>query len=108
MPPISPDQVYDTLRHIKDPEIPINVVDLGLIHDVTTNQRGITITMILTTRFCPYQGSLVKSVREAVEKVAQGTHVEVIIGYSTTWSLSDLTPEGIRAWEQFFGGDKKE
>lgn len=102
--PISIDQIYSALKMIKDPEIDINVVDLGLIRDIKINEQGhITITMILTTRFCPYQGSLVKSVKQAVKKVSNRDTIKVFLNYSRTWSHSDLTEDGKKQWDRLFG-----
>ncbi len=100
--------IYDALRHIKDPEIDINVVDLGLIRDVQSDEKGITVTMILTTRFCPYQGKLVGSVKEAVKKVSQSDSVKIIVDYSQTWTAEKMSDAGKKQWGHFFrSGDKK-
>jgi len=99
---ISENEIYAALQLIKDPEIDINVIDLGLIQDVRIDQQGITVTMILTTRFCPYQGSIIKSIEEAVKKISgQGT-VNIIVDYTKTWSRSDLTEAGKKQWDHFF------
>jgi len=102
--PLSPEQIYAALKQIRDPELDINIVDLGLIRKVQSNEKGITVTMILTTRFCPWQASLVSSVKEAVKKVSQQESVKVHLDYSQTWTADDLSPEGRKQWESFFRG----
>jgi metal-sulfur cluster biosynthetic enzyme len=101
--PIPAEQIYETLKFVKDPEIDISVVDLGLIHHIRSDEKGIRVTMILTRRFCPYQAELVSGVKAAVKKAAPARTVTVIVDYSKTWTFSDLTADGKKQWEKFFG-----
>jgi len=96
------DDIYAALRFIKDPELEINVVDLGLIQDVQIDHRGISITMILTTRFCPYQGRIVSSVKKAVMKISGLESVSVNVDYSRTWSIHKLSEAGKKQWSRIF------
>lgn len=100
---ITPEEIYTVLKFVKDPEIDINVVDLGLIQSITNHENKITVTMIFTRRFCPYQAELVSGVKEAVKKAAPDLTVNVIADYSKTWRFSDLTENGKKQWERFFG-----
>ncbi len=105
---VPPEMIYAALKQIKDPELDINLVDLGLIRKVQSDETGISVTMILTARFCPWQGRLVSSVREAVKKVSDHESVKVNVDYSRTWTRDDLSAEGRKQWEAFFrtGGEK--
>ena len=60
-----------------DPEIGLNVVELGLIREIEPVEESFKITMILTTPFCPYGPALIEQVRIAADTVADGTQVEV-------------------------------
>ncbi|MGE0087627.1 MAG: metal-sulfur cluster assembly factor [Desulfococcaceae bacterium] len=102
--PVSPEQIYAALKQIKDPELDINIVDLGLIRNVHSDEKGITVTMILTTPFCPYQTGIVSSVKEAVKKISQQESVSVHMDYSRKWTADDLSEEGRKQWESFFRG----
>lgn len=102
-PQISQYEIREGLRAVKDPEININVVDMGLIKDIVIDNRGVNITMILTTRFCPYQKNLAQSVKEAARRISGVEHVNVAIDYTATWGISDLTAEGRQQWEAIFG-----
>ena len=62
--------VQDALREVMDPELGMNVVELGLIRDIQINSDVSTITMILTTPFCPYGPAIIESVRTTAEKTS--------------------------------------
>ena len=67
---VTDEQVFNALRKCMDPEIPVNVVDLGLIYNVRvhpTNDVGIEMTM--TTRGCPLHDTLVSDVKRSVGKI---------------------------------------
>jgi len=58
----STDEVYDRLRQVDDPELGLNLVDLGLIYGVTVNDGHVRIAMTLTTRGCPMHVALIPAV----------------------------------------------
>ena len=61
--------VKDAMREIVDPEIGLNIIQLGLIRDVKLRDDDAQITMILTTPFCPYGPALLDSTRKKAEEV---------------------------------------
>jgi len=64
------DQIVDNLRHVYDPEIPVNIYELGLIYEITVNADDtFYIKMTLTAPNCPVAGEMPVWVREAAEKV---------------------------------------
>ena len=63
--------ILDALRAVVDPEIGMNVVELALIKQVILGDDLTEIKMILTTRFCPYAGSMIQQVKEAAEEVEE-------------------------------------
>jgi metal-sulfur cluster biosynthetic enzyme len=74
------EELLESLRSVIDPEIGLNVVELGLIRNIDINEEDDTanITMILTTPFCPYGPQLIEQVRLVSNQVmAGGTAVEV-------------------------------
>ncbi|MCP4351219.1 MAG: metal-sulfur cluster assembly factor [Desulfobacterales bacterium] len=104
---ISENEIYAALKFIKDPEIDINVVDLGLIRDIRIDRKGITVTMMLTTRFCPHHRRIVNSVREAVKKISTQETINIIVDYSKTWTTADLTEAGKKHWDNIFKNGNK-
>ena len=76
--------VREALREVMDPELGMNVVELGLIRDIQVEAENATIWMILTTPFCPYGPAMLESVRTTAEKTASvPTTVEM---GTETWS----------------------
>lgn len=71
--------VKERLREVIDPEIGLNVIELGLIRDLTINEDEAEVTMILTTPFCPYAPALMEMVRKNSEE-ALSRPVTVEIG----------------------------
>lgn len=73
------EEVMEALRSVIDPEIGLNVVELGLIRDLTIDEdQQAKITMILTTPFCPYGPAMIEQVRQTVTAVTErDTEVEI-------------------------------
>ena len=67
------DQVKEALRTVSDPEIGLNVVQLGLIREINLDLEEPEIKMMLTTPFCPYGGWLIQQVKDTAEQVAGKT-----------------------------------
>lgn len=68
----------DALREVRDPELGYNVIELGLIRNVSLQETRYLITMILTTPFCPYAPMMVEDVR---------VHAEAVLGNSVAIDL---------------------
>ena len=89
------DVIKEALRGVIDPEIGLNVVELGLIRDIKVEDDDAEITMILTTPFCPYGPAMIEQVRQAAAQ-AGGCSVKVEIG-TELWDPSMM--------EEGAGGD---
>jgi FeS assembly SUF system protein len=78
--------VVEALRTVYDPEIPVNIHELGLIYDVRVNPSGaVTIRMTLTAPGCPAAQSLPATVRERVGEVPGVTDVQVDVVFDPPW-----------------------
>jgi FeS assembly SUF system protein len=91
------DNIIAALKMVFDPEIPVNVWDLGLIYDVditrtTSNEQRITIKMTLTSPTCPMAEDIVLMVRQAAESVAGIGNVSVELVWDPPWSLDKMSP----------------
>lgn len=90
---VSKDQVYAALRKCMDPEIPVNVVDLGLIYDVKVKPENIVdIKMTMTTRGCPLHDTLVGDVKRYVGRVNGVQNVDVEIVWDPPWDINKMDP----------------
>jgi len=89
--PAQESDIREALREVIDPEIGVNVVDLGLIKKVTLNGRGTEVHMVLTHPHCSYAGQLVEQVRHRVRSVVGDEPVEVVL-VDEAWSWTDAAP----------------
>ncbi len=70
--------VTDALREIVDPEIGLNIIQLGLIRDIQIEESSAVVRMILTTPFCPYGPAMLKSTRQKAEEALKvPTHIDL-------------------------------
>ncbi len=93
---ITKDKVTSCLQNVIDPELGINVVDLGLIYNVLIDANKISVDMTLTTPGCPMAGTLAGSVEQAVREAFEEADVEVSLVWDPPWSpdrLSDAAKE---------------
>lgn len=74
-----------------EPEVGINIVDLGLIKEITLNGRGIEVRMVLTHPECSQAGHLVEQIRRKVSSVAGDEPIEVVC-VDEIWSWDDAAP----------------
>jgi len=90
---VTEDQVYTALKKCMDPEIPVNVVDLGLIYGVKVGSgKNVDIRMTMTTRGCPLHDTLVSDVKRYVGKIAGVGDINVEIVWDPPWTLEKMDP----------------
>jgi FeS assembly SUF system protein len=86
--------VLEALRTVRDPEIPVNLVDLGLIYELIVNKDGIVyVEMTLTAPSCPVAGELPGQVKEAIEAVEGVNDVRVKLVWSPPWDKDRMSEE---------------
>lgn len=86
--------VIEALREIYDPEIPVNVYDLGLIYDIEINKQGrVTITMTLSTPGCPVADVIENDIRSQVEELEGVSFVETEIVWEPPWNEEMMSEE---------------
>jgi FeS assembly SUF system protein len=87
-------KVVDVIKTIYDPEIPVDVYELGLIYDVRVSDEGdIEIDMTLTSPSCPVAESMPEEVREKVSSIDEAKKVEVIMVFDPTWDKDMMSEE---------------
>jgi FeS assembly SUF system protein len=80
-------RVVEVLKTVFDPEIPVNIYELGLVYDVDVQPTGeVKISMTLTSPACPVAGSLPGEVQAKVEKVEGVTKAEIDLVWEPAWN----------------------
>ncbi|MEJ5263484.1 MAG: metal-sulfur cluster assembly factor [Ignavibacterium sp.] len=90
---ISKEQIINILRTVIDPEIGINIVDLGLVYDVSIEGQTIDITMTLTTPGCPMHGSITDWVQRIITMTIPDSIVNVNLVWESKWTPDKMTEE---------------
>lgn len=87
------EMVREALREVIDPEIGVNIVDLGMVYDVAIEDRAATITMTLTTPMCPLSEYIDQAVKEALEPVPVVDEVTVNLVWTPPWNPSMMSED---------------
>jgi metal-sulfur cluster biosynthetic enzyme len=84
------------LQDVEDPEIGLNIVDLGLIYqlDVDEPEKKIYCTMTLTTRFCPMGGSIRDNCQQRLENAFPDYEILLTLQFDPPWNASRISEEG--------------
>ncbi len=91
---VSRETVLSALETVVDPEMGINIVDLGLIYDVRSSEGHITVEMTLTTPRCPLAGMIVGEAEQAVRVVAgREDCVEIVLVWDPPWTPERMSEE---------------
>ena len=89
------EDVYKELKQVFDPEIPVNIVDLGLVYDVQLQETGVcSITMTLTSQACPEARTIPEVMKRRVNTIAGVTGTEIKIVWEPAWGPHRISPEG--------------
>jgi len=101
---VSKDDIIGALKKIYDPEIPVDIWELGLIYDIKIDSDEIVITMTFTSPTCPMMEEMLVQVKENVASVSDGKLVRVELVWDPPWNLAmmsdvarlelDLTDQG--------------
>jgi metal-sulfur cluster biosynthetic enzyme len=90
---VTKEQIFSELRKCMDPEVPVNVVDLGLIYGVNISDKNdIDIKMTMTTRGCPMHDTLVSDVKKNLNKINGVGSINVEIVWDPPWSIEKMNP----------------
>lgn len=86
--------IIEALMQVKDPEIPVNIYDLGLIYDIIRHETGdVSITMSLTAPGCPVAGEMPGQVADTVAKLADVGAVDVTLVWDPAWSPDRMSED---------------
>lgn len=87
-------KIVEALQHVFDPEIPLNIYDLGLIYTLTIEPtNAVKVQMTLTAPGCPVAGSILAEVKRRVEAIPEVPRVEVELVWEPPWTRERLSEE---------------
>ncbi|MGZ5245354.1 MAG: metal-sulfur cluster assembly factor [Bacteroidia bacterium] len=89
-------KALQALYEVIDPELYVNIVDLGLVYNIALKDKNIEVEMTLSTPHCPMGESIVNGVKNVLEKTFPDAEVEVNLVWEPTWSMEKISEEGKR------------
>ncbi|AEE94026.1 conserved hypothetical protein [Acidianus hospitalis W1] len=99
-------KIMEALTQVFDPEIPVDIVNLGLIYDLQISDEGdVYIKLGLTAPGCPVVDDLVYTVEQVIKETVPAKKVDVDIDLETPWSPLRMTPEGREKFKKLYGYD---
>ena len=94
MEPVSEDQVRNSLKQCMDPEVPLSIVDMGLIYGIDISKNNdVNIKMTMTTQGCPLHETMVDDVKRYTKKVSGVNSVNVDIVWDLPWTMDKMSDE---------------
>ena len=99
---INQEQVVECIKTVVDPEIPVNLYDLGLIYEIKiTDKNDVKIKMTLTNPNCPVAGTMPETVGKSVEKLSDLNSIEVFLVWEPKWHKDLMSEEAKLALDIF-------
>ena len=85
------EKVIAEIKKIYDPEIPVNIYELGLIYDIIVNNSEVKVKMTLTTPTCPVAESLPKEVKDSILEIKEVSKVDLDLVWEPPWDKSMMS-----------------
>ena len=85
------EKVILEIKKIYDPEIPVNIYELGLIYDISIKNKNVSVKMTLTTPNCPVAESLPKEVKDSIMEIKEVNKVDLDLVWDPPWDKSMMT-----------------
>lgn len=99
-------KIMEALTQVYDPEIPVDIVNLGLIYELKISDEGdVYIKLGLTAPGCPVVDDLIYTVEQVIKETVPAKSVEVDIDLETVWTPLKMTPEGREKFKKLYGYD---
>lgn len=91
-------EIYDTLKKVIDPEIGINIIDLGLVYKIEYSEdKGIKIDVTLSTKGCPMADMIMEDINNTLKEKFPDKKLDVQLVWEPAWSPDFVTPAGKKA-----------
>ncbi len=94
---VDPEVLLDALRQCYDPEIPVNIVDLGLVYGIKVEGSKVSVTMTLTAIGCPVAGEVMAEVQERAKETPGVEACDVALTFEPMWTPERMTEDA--RWE---------
>lgn len=89
-------EIVKVLKNVYDPEIPVNIYDLGLIYEIDVQEdKHVLIRMTLTAPNCPMADDVVQNVRERVKEIQGVKDVDVVLTWEPSWTKEMMSEEAM-------------
>ena len=85
------EKVIAEIKKIYDPEIPVNIYELGLIYDISIKDKDVSVKMTLTTPNCPVAESLPKEVKDSILEIEEVKKVDLDLVWEPPWDKSMMS-----------------
>ena len=85
------EKVINEIKKIYDPEIPVNIYELGLIYDIIIKDKDVVVKMTLTTPNCPVAESLPKEVKDSISEIEEVKNVDLELVWEPPWDKSMMS-----------------
>ena len=96
-----PDQLLDALRDVQDPEMPVNIVDLGIVYGVRRRDARVIVDLTFTAMGCPAADFIIDDVRERLLREPGVADVVVNVVWDPPWTAARMTRAGREALEMW-------
>ena len=84
-------KIMNALKNVVDPELGVNVVDLGLIYDLSVDDKKVKVKMTLTSPFCPLSAFLTEGVENEIKKLGLKPEIELV--FDPPWTPDKISPK---------------
>ncbi|MEJ2239881.1 MAG: metal-sulfur cluster assembly factor [Gemmatimonadales bacterium] len=87
------EEIRDSLRQVKDPELGLNIIDLGLVYDVLVDDGDVHVLMTLTSPGCPAGDQILRDADAAIRSLDAVTNVEIELVWEPFWNPDRIDPK---------------
>ncbi len=90
---VDKEAVIEALKECFDPEIPVNVYDLGLIYDIEIQRQDVNIRMTMTSPYCPVSDYMLTDIKNKVQELAGAANVNLDVTFDPPWNQEMMSDE---------------
>jgi FeS assembly SUF system protein len=87
------DKIEEALQTVQDPEIPVSIMELGLVYELKLDNGIVWITMTLTAPACPVAGEIIQEVQQKIEAIEGVKQVHVTLTFDPQWTREMMSEE---------------